>query len=52
MKSFMTVKEYAEKNNISVQAVYQRIKNNKLTCKKIGSMHLVEVEPTPEAKEG
>jgi predicted DNA-binding protein YlxM (UPF0122 family) len=39
---YITVKEYADKEKISVQAVYKRIKKNRLQYKKIGSFHLVK----------
>lgn len=40
-KSFTPVKDYALVNNITVQAVYDRIRSNKLEVKKIGSYTLV-----------
>ena len=40
-KSFSPVKDYAIANNLTVQAVYDRIKANKLEVKKIGSYTLV-----------
>lgn len=40
-KSFTPVKDYALLNNITVQAVYERIKANTLLVKKIGSYTLV-----------
>jgi predicted DNA-binding protein YlxM (UPF0122 family) len=39
---YIPVKEYAELANITVQAVYQRIKKKRLEYKKIGSFHLVK----------
>ena len=44
MKNFISVKEYAELNNISVQAVYQRIAKNTVEYQKIGSVFLVKVD--------
>lgn len=41
MKGYQTVKDYAEVNNITVQAVYERIKKGKLDIKKLGSFILV-----------
>ena len=37
-----TVKQYATDQNISVQAVYSRIKRGKVKFRKIGSLHLIE----------
>ena len=42
MKDFISVKEYAKLENISVQAVYQRIAKNTVTFEKIGSVFLVK----------
>lgn len=42
MKGYMSVKDYADKNCISVQAVYKKIKNKQLDVKKIGSFTLVK----------
>ena len=39
---FIPVKEYADREKISVQAVYKRIKKNRLEFKKIGTFHLVK----------
>ena len=44
MTSLISVKEYAEIENISVQAVYQRIAKNSVKFQKIGSVFLVEKE--------
>jgi len=40
--SVLTVKQYAKDQNISVQAVYSRIKKGKVKFRKIGSLHLIE----------
>lgn len=40
---YIPVKDYAEKHNMSVQNVYQRIKRGKLKGKKIGSYQLIQV---------
>tara|TARA_Y100000310_G_C20466802_1_gene708050 strand:+ start:82 stop:234 length:153 start_codon:yes stop_codon:yes gene_type:complete len=40
---FMTVKEYAGQNNVSVQSVYQSIKRGAIEVKKIGSLILVKI---------
>jgi len=40
--SVLTVKQYANDQNISVQAVYSRIKKGKVKFRKIGSLHLIE----------
>lgn len=42
INKYMTVKEYAERNNISVQAVYQSVKRNTIEFKKIGSLVLIK----------
>ena len=42
MNGYMTVKEYAQKYNLTVQAVYKRITFNKLLVKKIGHLTLVK----------
>ena len=42
-KKYLPVKEYAELNEITVQAVYQKIRRGNLGTKKIGSFTLVEV---------
>jgi predicted DNA-binding protein YlxM (UPF0122 family) len=41
IKNFTPVKDYAAMNNISVQAVYDRIKAEKVEVKKIGTYTLV-----------
>lgn len=41
-KTFMPVKDYADKKNISVQAVYKMIREKKIETKKIGSYTLVQ----------
>jgi hypothetical protein len=38
---YLPVKDYANKNGISVQNVYQRLKRGKLKGKKIGNYQLV-----------
>lgn len=38
---YQPVKDYAVKNNITVQAVYERIKKGKVLIKKIGTYTLV-----------
>jgi len=40
-KSYMTVKEFADKKHISVQAVYKQINEKKLSTRKIGKLTLV-----------
>ena len=40
----MTVKDYSVKEQISVQAVYKRIKKEKVKSKKIGSVVFVVIE--------
>lgn len=42
MISFISVKEYAEIEKISVQAVYQRIAKGTVKFQKIGSVFLVQ----------
>lgn len=42
-KTFMPVREYAEREGITVQAVYQAIKRGSIEVKKIGSFTLVAV---------
>ncbi len=49
-KSFTPVKDYAIANNLTVQAVYDRIKSNKLEVKKIGTYTLVRDLPYPFVK--
>lgn len=41
VKNFTPVKDYAKANQITVQAVYDRIKKEKILVKKIGSYTLV-----------
>jgi predicted DNA-binding protein YlxM (UPF0122 family) len=43
LDKYMTVKEYADKEKISVQAVYQKIRLKHLTSKKIGNLTLVKL---------
>lgn len=43
-EKYIPVKDYAVKNNVSVQNVYQQLKRGKLKGKKIGSYQLVLVE--------
>jgi hypothetical protein len=40
-KPFMPVKDYAVKNDTTVQAVYQKLKRGNLLVKKIGTYTLV-----------
>lgn len=42
-KKYMPVKDYADKNKVTVQSVYQKIKRGNLDFKKIGSYTLVKV---------
>jgi len=44
MKNMITVKEYAKKEGVSVQAVYNRIAKGLVKFVKIGSTFLVENE--------
>jgi excisionase family DNA binding protein len=44
MNDLISVKEYAKINNISVQAVYQRIAKNSVKFQKIGSVFLIKKE--------
>jgi|TARA_R110000824_G_scaffold212348_1_gene398529 hypothetical protein len=44
MKDFVSVKDYAKSENISVQAVYQRIAKNSIKYQKIGSVFLIKKE--------
>lgn len=41
---YMPVKDYAELNKITVQAVYERIKRNAVLVKKIGTYTLVSAK--------
>lgn len=41
-KPYKPVKEYAQINGVTVQAVYQKIKAGKLKSKKIGTYTLVQ----------
>ena len=41
IENWMTVNEYADKHEISVQAVYKAIKKGKLKTRKLGSLMLV-----------
>lgn len=41
IETYLPVKDYAIKNNISVQNVYQRLKRGKLKGKKLGNYQLV-----------
>ena len=43
IKGYMTVKDYAQKKDISVQAVYKQINNKTIKALKLGSMTLVKV---------
>jgi predicted transcriptional regulator len=42
-KTYMPVKEYADKAGYTVQRIYQLLKEGKLKGKKIGSYQLVKV---------
>tara|TARA_R100000951_G_C2646658_1_gene182798 strand:- start:2768 stop:2908 length:141 start_codon:yes stop_codon:yes gene_type:complete len=42
LDGYMTVSEYAEKNEITVQAVYQKLKRGNLRSRKIGQLTLVK----------
>jgi len=42
MKGFISVKDYADKEQISVQAVYQRIAKNTVTYEKVGKVFLIK----------
>ena len=42
LDGYMTVSEYAEKNNVTVQSVYQKIKRGNLRTRKIGQLTLVK----------
>lgn len=42
MDNFQPVKDYALKNEITVQAVYDRIKRGKVAVKKVGTYTLVK----------
>jgi len=44
INGYMPVKDYAAKHNISVQAVYQKIKRGYLESTKIGSYVLVKTK--------
>ena len=41
---YLTVKEYADKKGVTVQAVYQSINRGVIDSKKMGSMVLVKVK--------
>ncbi len=43
LKKFKTVKDYAVENNITVQAVYKRVKAGKLKYKTMGSYILIDL---------
>jgi len=40
-KTYLPVKDYANKHNVSVQNVYQKLRRGKLEGKKIGSYQLI-----------
>ena len=42
VQEYMTVKEYADLKDITVQGVYKQIKENRVKTKKIGTMYLVK----------
>lgn len=44
LNKFQTVQEYAVNNNISVQAVYKRIKHEKLKIRKLGKLILIDLD--------
>jgi excisionase family DNA binding protein len=46
----ITVKEYAEIKGVSVQYVYQLIKEKKIKHEKIGSVFLIRIDPKPIEK--
>lgn len=43
IKGYMTVKNYADKMGISVQAVYKQIKHEKIKSIKLGSTTLIKL---------
>lgn len=43
-KKIMTVKQFAEKEGISVQAVYKQVRENRVKSVKIGKVILIEDE--------
>ncbi|MDB4301962.1 hypothetical protein N9924_00195 [bacterium] len=42
MEDYLTVKEYADLEEITVQAVYKRIAKGSVVFKKLGSMFLIK----------
>jgi hypothetical protein len=42
LETYMTVKDYAIKNGITVQGVHKRIKKGRVLFKKIASIYLVK----------
>ena len=42
LEGYMTVQDYAAKNNVTGQAVYQKLKRGNLRSKKIGNLILVK----------
>ena len=42
---FMPVKDFAEKHNVTVQTVYNWVKDDKVLVKKIGTYTLVAEKP-------
>lgn len=43
IKKFKTVKDYATEHNITVQAVYKKVKSGKVKHKKMGSYILIDL---------
>ena len=43
LKGYMPVKDYAEKEKLTVQAIYKAIREGRLESKKLGSYTLVKV---------
>ena len=44
LNNWMTVKDYADRENISVQAVYQAVNRKTLESKRLGSVVLIKVK--------
>jgi hypothetical protein len=45
-KKYISVKQYADSENITVQAVYQRIERKEIKTERVGSIILVEAPET------
>ncbi len=43
IKKFQTVQEYAVAKEITVQAVYKRIKSGKIKTRKVGTLTLIDI---------